>query len=472
MGLTIANNVSSLTAQNNLTKSNSALKRSLERLSSGFKINRGADGPAALVISEKQRAQIAGLETAISNTERAVSLVQTAEGALNEINNLLIKIRSLALDSANEGVNDQDALNANQAEIDNALDTINRISENTQFTTKKLLNGDSGIQGIPSLSEVTFLQATSETTAGTYTLNVSTPGERANVAAATNQTGNLASDETLTINGVTVELFVGMSQAQVVDRINQFTSQTGAVAEVDGSGATRIYTTAYGSASNIQVVSNTAGAATSSGFGGGLLSDAGIDIQVSVDGSLFTGQGDVVTVESGIAKGLSLSFAVDPADATRTTTGGQGNVTVADNSLVFQIGPNQNQTAKVAVAKAHSASLGLGVAGNRFNNLSEIDISNDFKAQDSLSIIDAAVDDITNMRGTLGAFQSNTLEATANNLRATLENSVNANSVIRDTDFAAEIAEFTKQQVLMQAGTSVLGNANQIPQLVLGLLAG
>ena len=101
MALTIANNVTSLTAQNNLGRSNMALRRSLERLSSGLKINRGADGPAALVISEKQRTQIAGLNTAIDNTEKAVSLVQTAEGALNEINSLLVKVRSLAIDSAN-----------------------------------------------------------------------------------------------------------------------------------------------------------------------------------------------------------------------------------------------------------------------------------------------------------------------------------------------------------------------------------
>ena len=276
-------------------------------------------------------------------------------------------------------------------------------------------------------------------------------------------------NETLTINGVTVELFSGMSQAQVVDRINQFTTQSSVAAEVDGT-TTRLYSTAFGSASQIEVVSNVAGAATSTGFGTAALNDAGVDIQVAVDGSTFSGQGNVVTVDSGIVKGLSLSLAVDSSDVTMTVTGAKGNITVSDNSLVFQIGPNQYQTAKVAVSKAHTASLGLGVAGNQFNNLSEIDISSDGKAQDSLSIIDAAVDDVTNMRGTLGAFQSNTLEATANNLRATLENSVNANSVIRDTDFAAEIAEFTKQQVLMQAGSTVLGNANQIPQLVLGLL--
>ena len=136
MALTIANNVSSLTAQHNLGRASKGVARSVERLSSGVKVNRGADGPAALVISEKQRAQIAGLQAAIENSEKAVSLVQTAEGALSEINSLLVKVRSLAIDSANSGVNDADALAANQAEIDNALDTINRIANNTQFGNK------------------------------------------------------------------------------------------------------------------------------------------------------------------------------------------------------------------------------------------------------------------------------------------------------------------------------------------------
>ena len=115
-------------------------------------------------------------------------------------------------------------------------------------------------------------------------------------------------------------------------------------------------------------------------------------------------------------------------------------------------------------------ALGFGVTGNQFNNLNEIDVTSSAKAQDTLGVIDAAIDDVTNLRGALGAFQANTLESTANNLRATLENTVNAESVIRDTDFAEEIANFTKGQVLVQAGTSVLGNANQIPQQVLALL--
>ena len=114
----------------------------------------------------------------------------------------------------------------------------------------------------------------------------------------------------------------------------------------------------------------------------------------------------------------------------------------------------------------------VGYQNNQFGTLAEVDVSSASKAQDSLAVIDKAIDDVTNLRGELGAFQQNTLESTANNLRTTLENSVNAESVIRDTDFAQEIANFTKQQILLQAGTSVLSNANQAPQLILSLLGG
>ncbi|MCL4104806.1 UNVERIFIED_CONTAM: hypothetical protein GTU68_034245 [Idotea baltica] len=293
MSFSITNNVASLNARNNLSRSNTALSKSVERLSSGLKINRGADGPASLVISEKQRAQISGLRQAIDNSDKAVSLVQTAEGALGEINSLLVKVRSLALDSANAGYNDDDALAANQAEIANALETIDRIANNTQFGQKKILDGSAGVTG--------------------------------------------------TVNAVS-------------------------------------------------------------------------------------------------------------------------------NALVFQIGANQNQTASVALQAVDSSGLGVGVSGNQFSSLADIDVSTAGKAQDTLGVIDAAIDNITTMRGDLGAFQQNTLTSTANNLRTTLENTINAESIIRDTNFAEEISNFTNNQVLVQAGTSVLGNANQLSQGILSLL--
>ena len=114
--------------------------------------------------------------------------------------------------------------------------------------------------------------------------------------------------------------------------------------------------------------------------------------------------------------------------------------------------------------------LGIGVSGNQFTSLNDIDVTSANKAQDTLAVVDQAIDEISNLRGTLGAFQANTLESTANNMRTTLENTVNAESVIRDTDFAEEISNFTNSQVLVQAGTSVLSNANQSSQLILSLL--
>lgn len=469
MGLSVANNVASINAQHNLNKASMGVAKSVEKLSSGLKINRGADGPAALVISEKQRAQIAGLKQAIDNTEKASSVVQTAEGALNEINSLLVKVRTLAIDSANSGVNDDDALAANQAEIANALDSINRIANNTQFGTKKLLDGSAGIKGTATDADVTFLKGTSDTAAGTYSVEVTTEGARAAASAGTDQTAVLAADEILTVNEVSISLSAGMSQAQVVNRINEFSSQTGVTAEVDGT-TTRLYTEAFGSNADISVVSNVASAADSSGFGTTEITAAGVDVIGEIDGTSFTGVGNVLTATSGAAKGLSVQFAEDSTDATLTVNGAQGNVTVTDNSLVFQIGANKDQTAKIAVQKVNPNGLGLGVTGNQFSTLNEIEVTSAGKAQDALEVIDAAIDDVTNLRGTLGAFQSNTLESTANNLRATLENTINAESVIRDTDFAAEIANFTKGQVLVQAGTAMLSNANQIPQSILSLL--
>ena len=468
--LSVANNVSSINAQHNLSRASSGVARSVEKLSSGLKINRGADGPAALVISEKHRAQIAGLNQAIDNTEKATSVVQTAEGALNEINSLLVKVRTLAIDSANTGVNDSDALAANQAEITNALDTINRIANNTQFGEKKLLDGSAGITGTTTDADVTFLKASSATTAGTYAVAVTTVGERATAEAGTGQTAALAADEILTINDVSISLSAGLTQAQVVNRINEFTSQTGVVADING-GNTRIYSESFGSGTSLSIVSNIAAGATSSGFGTTEINDSGIDVIGTINGDTFTGVGNVLTSNAGVTNGLSIQLAAGTgANAFETVTGAQGNITVADNSLVFQIGANKDQTANIAIQKVNPNGLGLGVVGNQFSNLNEVEVTSATKAQDALEVIDAAIDDVTNLRGALGAFQSNTLEATGNNLRATLENTVNAESVIRDTDFASEIAAFTKGQVLVQAGTSMLSNANQIPQSILSLL--
>ena len=474
MSLSIANNVGALNARNNLTRSSNALNTSIERLSSGFRVNRGADGPAALVISERQRAQIAGLRTAIDNSEKAVSVVQTAEGALNEINSILVRVRSLALDSANAGVNDDDAFAANQAEIENALDTINRISENTQFGERQLLNGSAGVSGVADDADVTFLRASGQTSAGSYAVAVTAQAERANVTAGAAQTGDLAQDEVLTVNGTSIQLNAGLSQAGVVSRINEFTSSTGVVAEVDpnNAGQTRLRSIEFGANAEVEVISDTAAgtAGTTTGFGNSTSTDIGRNIEGTIDGVAASGSGNVLTSVSGLSTGLTVSVGEDATDAALSAGAAQGNVSVQNNSLVFQIGANQNQTASIGINSVAANGLGLGVSGSRFNSLDEIDVTSAEKSQEALAVIDAAIDEISNTRGELGAFQANTLESTANNLRTTLENTVNAESVIRDTDFAEEISNFTNNQILVQAGTSVLSNANQTTQSILSLL--
>jgi len=679
MGLSIANNVASLNAQHNLARASSNVAKSVERLSSGLKINKGADGPAALVISEKQRAQIAGLNQAIDNTQKAASVVQTAEGALNEINSLLVKVRTLAVDSANSGVNDADALAANQAEISNALDTINRIATNTQFGSKKLLDGSASAPstGVATDTDVTNITATSNTKAGSYAVDVTTAAEKAKVTgSSTGVSGSatLSRAETLTVTGsigsASVSLAAGLDQAGIIAAINAKTDATGVIAAADPTDSTKLRFTSseFGAAKSVSVVSDTAAGGvaapektgvsggvlgadenliitgtggtanvalltddtlavavgkindvkgttgveafidpqdsskikfkslttgptssisvvsdkavtdysavatsasayttltadetltingtdialttgddinaaiakinneqyttgvvasddgggklvftsknkgtavqldasstgTDSGLGGALaasgkastgigttaltsagsyssgvgtttLTDTGVDIVGTINGASATGVGNVLTSTTGDAKDLSVQIGAG-TDTAATVTGAQGTVAVTDNSLVFQIGANQNQTAKISLGNANADHLGKGIVGNQFSSLAEIDVTSSAKAQDSLAVIDKAISNVTNLRGALGAFQSNTLESTANNLRVTLENTTNAESVIRDTDFASEIANFTKNQVLVQAGGSVLSNANQIPQLVLSLL--
>ncbi len=464
MAFRIFNNVQSLNSLRNLNLTQMRLGRSLEKLSSGLKVNTGKDGPAALVISEKLRAQIAGLQQAVDNSEQANSLVQLVEGSLAEVNSLLTSIRSLAVHAANEGANDADSLAADQAEISNAIDTINRIASSAQFGTKLLLDGSRGVQGNTTDPNVSFVSGTDKTVAGTYAINITTQAEQAVVTAATAQTSTLAQDETVTINGVNIVLTTGMNQTQVRDQINQFTSQTGVVASIDGTtGKLTLTSERYGSAASVTAVSNVAAAVDSSGIGTTVITDSGVDIAGTIGGLTATGKGTVLTGDAGtVVEGLAIST---------TGTGALGSVTVTQGSLQFQVGANAGQTVKISIPSMKSTQIGTGVVGNQFNNLSEIDVTKANGANDAIAIIDKAIDQVTAKRGELGAFQKNTLESYINTLRIAHENTIAAESVVRDTDFAAEMAEFTKNTILVQSGSRMLAQANQlIPGIALQLL--
>jgi flagellin len=472
MSMIVNDNISSLIAQNALDQTSNAMSTSLERLSTGLKINSGADGPAALVISEQQEAQISGLQAAIQNTQTATSVVQTTEGALSEVNNLLTQIRSLAVDSANTGANDANSLAANQEEVTNALATIDRIAADTQFGTQNVLDGSAGFTGTADTAGISFERATNNAATGSFAVNITTAAQKANTEAGTAQTGNLAANENLTINGVDVALSAGQTQSQVVSTINQYSGQTGVTAAIDTStGATQLYSTQYGSAAKISVQSDTAASATSSGFGTAATNVTGVDVAGTLGGYTATGSGNVLTGDNGDgAQGISIAVGLASGSNTTSLTGAQGNVNVVNNSLIFQIGANAHQTVSVSVGNMSTEALGMNVAGNQFSNLSQINVESQSGAQDSISIIDQAISDVTNVRGNLGAIQSQTLDGSATNLQTTLENTTSAESVIRDTDFATETANFSKDQILEQVGTTVLQNANQTSQLVLQLL--
>jgi flagellin len=488
MSLTIANNVSSLVAQGNFANASSMLSTTLQRLSSGLKINSGADGPAALVISEQQRAQIAGLNTALDNTAKAITVVQTGEGALNEVNSLLSKARSLALDAANSGVNDQNALNADQAELSNILSTIDNIANTTQFGTKKLLNGSAGIAVTQSPANYT-VTGTGATLGGSYTLSGFTAAVKANSLAGTafaTAGGVIAADAgNLTINGVNIALDQtnANSLAAATQTINGYSSQTGVTA-VNNGGKLQLVSNSFGSAGNFTATFASANLATDVGFAGasiitssntlgtaasnaaGTLTDGG--------GNTFTGvaNGNTLNFNSGNATGLSITFG---ASGTTSTVGANGDVvSIQNNSLVFQIGANASQTATVAFNNAQSSAIGQNASGlvnNSFTSLSTIKINTTpSDAQDAIRVIDKAIQDVTNQRGTLGAFQAITLVSTTNNLHTMLQNTTAAESTVRDTDFAAETANLAKYQVLTQAGAAVLSSSNQTSQLVLSLL--
>ncbi|MCP4547066.1 MAG: hypothetical protein GY835_11425, partial [bacterium] len=312
------------------------LSKSLERLSSGMRINKSADDPAGLVVSQSMRAQIAGLGQAIENSEIATSMVQTAEGALTEVHALLTSMRELAIHAANEGANSTADLAADQAEIDNALSTIDRISTNTQFGTKKLLDGSKGVQGsITDLATSVFRSATSATSAGVYTINVTAQAEKAHIDGTAGAAIALTAVETLTLDNnttgvqATVNLAIGDDQQTVIDKINAHTATTGIVAVAEGNNID-LDSDTYGTAADITVTSSdAANDGSRSGLGvGAAQQDEGVDIAGTFENALGTvyqgdGVGAVLTGRAGnAAEGLSI-YSVVAAGA-----GAGGDVTV------------------------------------------------------------------------------------------------------------------------------------------------
>jgi flagellin len=404
----INTNINAIDTQRNLNTINMSLSKSIERLSSGLRINRAGDDAAGLTISEKLRGQTKGLNQAIRNAQDGISMIQTAEGGLNETHSILQRMRELAVQGANDTLTDTDR-GAISSELTSLKGEIDRIAGNTEFNTKKLLNGGMS----------TTLDATSEQQVGQLLTSSNVVVSQINVAGAVSATsftmsaaGSTGVTLTATIGGATVSQTVTLS----------------AMAVTANSSQTLNF--------------NTLGVSmTLSGFS----ANATVSNLIS---DLTTGIRDTIVTAAGSA------------------------------SASFQVGANANQTISVAIdsamTNANNGGNSFG-AGGTFANLAAGVAAfagagaTTANAQKLIQSLDDAISDVSANRANLGAVQ-NRLEHTIENLATSSENLTASESRIRDADMAAEMVGFTRSNILQQAGTSILAQANQLPQGILSLL--
>ncbi len=463
MALTrINHNIAALTAQRYLGLNAERLGHAVERLSSGLRINRAADDPSGLVISEILRKQVSGLDVAMDNASEGVNVIKTAEGALNEVSANLRLMRDLALDAASESNNDAASRSALNAHFQAAIDAINQVAQNTAYSGLKLLDGSAGVHGTvldtDNVASAALVPG-SDAVEGAVDVDVTTAATKAQVAGTTVyvlQTDPVNATGSLTINGVGIGYVATDTVADLISAINAEADVTGVAASWNDVAKTiDLDQTAYGSDKAIVLVDPdavimVAGSASASG------SDAVATITWS----------DASTTAFDQGKGLALKDAdgntITLTSAGNTVTTHTGAVYVENGRLSFQTGYEVGQTSSTVIEAVTAAALGI----------SALDISTVAGANAAITSVDVAVTTVSTTRGDLGAFQAGLLETTIRSLSIARENLTASESGIRDADFGEEIAEFSTAQILVQSATSFLTQANALPQNVLALITG
>jgi len=485
----INTNVPSLIAQRVLGNQTRGLNTSLERLSTGFRINRGADDPAGLIASENLRSEKVAIQAAIGNAQRAEQVVNVAEGGLGEINGLLLEVQSLVGQSANEAGVSPEEREANQLQIDSILQTIDRVANSTSFQGIKLLNGnfDYTTSNVATgVSDVNIRSARISDTANAYldvTVDVTTSAQTGQVFLFTSSQLNNAGSGSITIevtgnDGVQQFTFAsGSTQANIVSAINTFSEALGVSAGVSGADGdyVQLNSTEYGSSQFVRakVLEGTTSSIISTGTPGGSAStdikDEGRDATVLINGNLATTDGLTARVATD---GFDVSLSLD-GTAALNSDGQSTSFQITGGGADFNLAPKVNLASKVSLGIETVTTGNLGDSTSGFlsalkaggtANVVNGDLT---KAQD---IVDASIKQVSSLRGRLGAFTKNVVGATIRNLGVTFENTSAAESQIRDTDFASETAELTRRQIIQQAATQSLSLANNAPQSVLGLL--
>lgn len=484
MASVINTNTASLNAQRNLSTSQSALSTSLQRLSSGLRINSAKDDAAGLAISERFTSQIRGLDQAKRNANDGVSLLQTAEGSLASTGNILQRVRELSVQSSN-ATNSAGDRKAIQAEVGQLLSEADRISQTSEFNGLKLLDGSFGTASFQVGANAG--QTIQATTANFRTSNYGN-NQATSAAPTTVTTGTAYSGGTFDIQGLqsaTITAKVSDTAQSLAATINGSTDKTGvtATAKTEESAkfvANKVYslavtsdnTTAANVTFTVGAALNASGLASAVSAFNDVSSSTGVTAKLNDtnDGLVLTNaSGNNVTLKNNSTDAASLVTAasIDSTGALGTTAsiGTTESATtmgyIAMNSdKGFSIG-NDSVPGKNGVV-AGAASL---------KSVASIDVSTVKGANDALKILDSALSSVNSQRASFGALQSR-FETAVSNLESTSENLSASRSRIQDTDFASETAKLTRGQILQQAGTAMLAQANSLPNGVLSLLRG
>ena len=423
----INTNIGSLNAQRNLMGTNNAMQKSLEKLSSGYRINKAADDAAGLAISEKMRGQIRGLDQAQRNAQDGISMLQTAEGALSETQSILQRMRELSVQAASDTMTDADRSSV-QTEISQLNGEIDRIRNSTTFNTKTLLNGNLAAS---TTAQGTIYKSTLQLNATTSTgAAVAVSGSKlANLLDNNNNSLGLSAGDKITINGSIAGVAI---TAKVVSTATSTATVTNLLSTIKSALAI------------------TAGTVTISAGKIIVKGDNGIS-------QAITGLSVTATDSTGATQRSSFNNFMSNMTITQAAKDAH-----SDTSAVLQIGADGNNAS--LQLKMNINDMGASALGT-----SGISLSTQGGAQNAIQVIDNATKWVSDERSKIGAVQ-NRLDHTINNLAAASENLSAAESRIRDVDMAKEMSQFTKNQVLSQAGVAMLAQANQAPQAVLKLL--
>ncbi|MBN1958824.1 MAG: flagellin [Desulfuromonadales bacterium] len=484
MALTINTNVASLNAQRNLGSSQGALNKSMQRLSSGLRINSAKDDAAGLAISDRMTSQIRGLNQAARNANDGISLAQTAEGALQESTNILQRMRELAVQSANDTNSTSDRASL-QAEVDQLISELDRIAGTTTFNGRRLLDG--------SFSGATFQVGANAGEQISFGISSAKSASMGGIASETSSTRVSASLDSATVT-------IGTGDATSIAASGDYADGTYRAADSAYAVAAALNDAGI---ANFQASASTSGAVTLSGS----ISDANVAADARYSLSI-NGQ-DIYTTEdvtTGTGTAITVSALRDAINShssdtgvTATLSGNDLTLTAADGSDILvaeTFGGTWDSVAQGVSGSAGSdftsgtalkgvisvsssenitfggdyADAGLSAAiAVDSNGIDDVDISTASGASSALLRIDSAITTIDEIRGGLGAVQ-NRFESTIANLQNVSENLSAARSRILDADIAQETSNMTKQNILQQAGVSILAQANQAPQLALSLL--